>query len=325
MKKPDIPENEDARLDALIALNILDTPSEERFDRLTRLAKRTFDVPIAIVSLVDENRQWFKSSIGLGVSETSRDISFCGHAILGDELFIIPDATKDERFADNPLVLGQLNIRFYAGYPLKTINGEKLGTFCIIDNRTRNFSKEDIKTLEDLGAIAEREISIAQLAVNDNLTKIINKRGFIKLAQYSLNVFNQYESPATLIYFYLNNFESIKEEHGCSEGDKILLMYANELKNALRDTDVLARIEDNIFSALLGNVTSKQAQEIIKRLGEATDEYNKNTGNEFDISFSHVVVEYDPHRHHNIEALMAEANAILCERNNLIDKLIYAN
>lgn len=101
-----IPENESARLATLRTLGILDTPAEERFDRLTRLARRVFDVPIALVSLIDENRQWFKSCAGLGVQETSRDISFCGHAILQDDVFMIPDARADVRFHDNPLVSG---------------------------------------------------------------------------------------------------------------------------------------------------------------------------------------------------------------------------
>ena len=98
MKTPDIPYNEKSRLKTLTSINILDTPPEERFDRLTRIAKRMFNVPIALVSLIDENRQWFKSCVGLTVRETGRDISFCGHTILRTEVFIIPDATKDERF-----------------------------------------------------------------------------------------------------------------------------------------------------------------------------------------------------------------------------------
>ena len=104
MQKPIKPVDEAQRLQALRALSILDTLPEERFDRLTRLAKRLFGVPIALVSLVDDHRQWFKSRQGLEVSETPRDISFCGHAVLGDEIFIVPDASEDERFFDNPLV-----------------------------------------------------------------------------------------------------------------------------------------------------------------------------------------------------------------------------
>jgi len=119
VKTPEYPDNESSRLDTLHALNILDTSHEERFDRLTRLAKRVLGVPIALVSLVDTNRQWFKSKQGLEATETPRDISFCGHAILGDEILVIEDATRDERFHDNPLVTGEPGIRFYAGYPLE--------------------------------------------------------------------------------------------------------------------------------------------------------------------------------------------------------------
>ena len=115
MKAPETPADEAKRLATLRALGVLDTAAEERFDRLTRMAKRLFRVPIALVSLVDENRQWFKSCMGLATNETSRDISFCGHAILGDDIFIIPDTLADARFADNPLVVGEPYIRFYAG------------------------------------------------------------------------------------------------------------------------------------------------------------------------------------------------------------------
>lgn len=134
MKEPDFPVNEQERLSSLRSLQILDTPSEERFDRVTRMAMRLFGVPIALVSLVDENRQWFKSCFGLDVSETERRISFCGHAILQNDTLVIEDATQDERFHDNPLVTGEAGIRFYAGHPLRNMSGHGLGTLCIIDH-----------------------------------------------------------------------------------------------------------------------------------------------------------------------------------------------
>jgi GAF domain-containing protein len=137
MIEPETPANEQVRLDSLQSLDILDSPAEERFDRLTRLAKRIFDVPIALVSIVDQNRQWFKSCVGLDVSETPRDISFCGHAILGNEVFVVTDTAEDPRFDDNPLVVNDPFIRFYAGCPLKYTDGSMLGTLCIIDTRPR--------------------------------------------------------------------------------------------------------------------------------------------------------------------------------------------
>jgi GAF domain-containing protein len=134
MKAPEYPKNEDIRLAALRSLDILDTEPEERFDRLTRIAKRLFKVPIALVSFVDINRQWFKSCQGLEVKEMPRDISFCGHAILGDDIFIISDTLLDDRFYDNPLVINEPRIRFYAGIPLVISNEIRVGTLCLIDS-----------------------------------------------------------------------------------------------------------------------------------------------------------------------------------------------
>ena len=164
MKKPDMPTNELARISALRGLGILDTPAEERFDRITRIAQQIFEVPIALVSLVDSERQWFKSCQGLPVSETPREISFCGHAILGDGIFLVPDALADTRFADNPLVINDPKIRFYAGCPLVGKNGQKLGTLCIIDRNPRAFTATELQTLSDLARLVERELSERELA-----------------------------------------------------------------------------------------------------------------------------------------------------------------
>ncbi len=152
--------NEKQRLQALYRLGILDTPSEERFDRVTRIARHLFSVPIALVSLVDRERQWFKSKQGLGAFETGRDISFCGHAIKSEELFVVEDTLHDERFSDNPLVVGEPHIRFYAGCPLKAPGGEIIGTLCLIDTKPRSLSDRDCECLRDLGMQVESELSI---------------------------------------------------------------------------------------------------------------------------------------------------------------------
>jgi signal transduction histidine kinase/CheY-like chemotaxis protein len=159
MINPSFPPDEELRLHALRNLNILDTDAEERFDRLTRLAQRLLNVPIVLVSLVDSNRQWFKSCQGLDARETARSISFCGHAILEDCIFIISDALCDPRFADNPLVTGKPNIRFYAGQPLKALNGSRVGTLCVIDTKPRNLTQTDIDSLKDLGILVETELN----------------------------------------------------------------------------------------------------------------------------------------------------------------------
>ncbi len=161
---PAQPPDEARRLQALHSLALLDTAAEERFDRITRTAVRLFGVPIALVSLVDECRQWFKSKQGLDVAETSRDISFCGHAILGPKPLVVPDARNDSRFADNPLVTGPPHIRFYAGCPLGGPGEQKLGTLCLISTEVRSFSEEDQRQLLDLAAWAERELNQIPIA-----------------------------------------------------------------------------------------------------------------------------------------------------------------
>lgn len=160
MGKPPIPPNEEARLKALCGLQILDTAPEDRFDDLTMAAKLIFDVPIALISLVDSQRQWFKSRQGLDATETPRDISFCGHAICQENVFVVEDAAKHEKFCDNPLVCGFPNIRFYAGYPISVPTGEKIGTLCVIDTVPREMSDKDKNVLRHLGMMTEKEIAM---------------------------------------------------------------------------------------------------------------------------------------------------------------------
>lgn len=160
MQAPSLSKDEERRLIALRNLGLLDTAFEERFDRLTRVTARLFDVPIAYISLIDEKRQWLKSCYGTDIRETERDISFCGHAILSDEPFVINDSLSDERFKDNPLVVGPPHVRFYAGMPLATEDHMLVGTLCIVDRQPRVFSEEDIKLLRDMAQLVRDEMSV---------------------------------------------------------------------------------------------------------------------------------------------------------------------
>lgn len=311
LKKPDTPQDEPARLETLRSLAILDTPPEERFDRLTRMAKRLFGAPIALVSLVDENRQWFKSCIGLDVDQTQRDISFCGHAILGDDPFVIPNASEDERFADNPLVLQEPHIRFYAGCPLKAPDGRKLGTLCIMDRKPRSLEKDDLEALVDLASMVEREFSAIQLATMDDLTNISNRRGFMMLAQHSLHFCKRQKLPATLVFMDLNHFKPINDRFGHAEGDRALTVFADQLKNVFRDSDVIARLGGDEFTVLLANNTKEAAEHSIVRLRESLDKANREGNRGYDISFSHGMVEFNPDKHSTIETLLADGDAVM--------------
>ncbi len=153
-----LPDNESERLQALRALLILDTPPEQRFDRIVQFAADEFDVPIALISLVDDKRQWFKARVGMAACETGRDIAFCSHALHSAKLLMVEDALLDQRFFDNPLVAGDPRIRFYAGAPLWMPSSLVIGTLCVIDTRPRHFDAVDRSILEAL-----RDLTVAEL------------------------------------------------------------------------------------------------------------------------------------------------------------------
>jgi len=311
VKPPDIPDDEPSRLTTLHALNVLDTPAEERFDRLTRMANRLFDVPIALVSLVDENRQWFKSCVGLDASETSRSVSFCGHAILGNHIFLIEDATQDPRFADNPLVVGEPHIRFYACCPLRAVNGHKLGTLCIIDRKPRTLNEEDRELLEDLASMVERELAAMELATVDELTNIANRRGFMTIAQSSLHLCQREDIPAALVFFDLDDFKPINDQFGHPEGDLALANFADQMAQTFRDSDMIGRLGGDEFVVLLTNSSLEEAEDVVTRFASALDDYNTGADNGYDIRFSHGIVTFDPQRHKSVEDLLAEGDALM--------------
>ncbi len=311
MLAPRQPDDEAARLKNLHSLKLLDTAPEERFDRLTRLARRLFDVPIALVSLVDANRQWFKSSAGLDASETSREISFCGHAILQDQILEICDAEQDERFHDNPLVTDKPGIRFYAGHPLGMEDGSKLGTLCLLDTKPRKLNDEERELLRDLARMAEQEMVAVQMASMDELTLLSNRRGFRMLAQHALNVCDRLSRPATLLFFDLNDFKPINDRYGHAEGDNALKTFADVLRIAFRESDVIGRLGGDEFVALLTGSSHVEIAAIMARLQEILDERNAMLQRGYDIRFSVGQIEYDPQRHQSIDMLLADADAAM--------------
>lgn len=312
--KPNIMKNEAERLHALRTLRILDTPHEERFDRITRIAKRMFNVSISLVSLVDEERQWFKSQQGFYASETPRDISFCGHAINQDELFIIPDTVKDVRFFETPLVTDNPHIRFYAGYPLKLRQGINIGTFCIMDSKPRIINEEDKKSLKDLGAMIEQEIQCFQLATLDDLTLISNRRGFFDLVGHNLKVCRRNEWSMSFMLFDLDNFKQINDTYGHHEGDFVLTTFAQIMLNSFRDCDLIGRLGGDEFVTMLSNSDEVKANIVLERFSAAIEKVNNTLNKSYKIEFSVGVIHFMHDTDKSIENMIQDADAAMYEK-----------
>ncbi len=301
-----LPENEAQRLQSLRALNILDTPPEERFDRLTRVARRLFDAPIALMSLVDEDRQWFKSRPGLDFPQTPRDHSFCAHAILDEGVFIVRDALEDTRFRENPLVRSFPEIRFYAGYPVRAPDGNPLGTLCVIDHEPRDVEEEDVEALRDLAGLAEQEIKSLSLATSDDLTDLTNRRGFEAIASHTLALCHRVHRPATLLLFDLDDFKEVNDTRGHSAGDRVLQEFSDHLRSTFRDSDVVARLGGDEFCVLLSGATTRDIPRPIALLRG-----RRNKAGEPIHPFSVGAATYDPKRHTTVTSLVDDADAAM--------------
>ncbi|RCX07792.1 GGDEF domain-containing protein [Marinomonas foliarum] len=314
MIKPDIPKNEAERLHALRALRILDTSHEERFDRITRMAKRMFSVSISLISLIDESRQWFKSRQGLEASETQRDVSFCGHAIHQDGLFIITDASIDERFFDNPLVTDAPNIRFYAGYPLKLRQGINIGTLCIIDSKPRVFDEEDQLLLKDLGTIIEQEIQSIQLATLDELTLISNRRGFMTMVNQMLKACQRDKKTMFFVVFDLNKFKAINDDYGHHEGDFVLAKFAQIMLESFSEYDVIGRLGGDEFVAMLSDRTAEEIAVFLERFAVCVDEVNDSLKKPYRIQYSAGVTHFPHDTDKSIEEMIQCADAAMYQQ-----------
>jgi hypothetical protein len=258
MDCPLIPSDENKRITSLKMLNILDSPEEERYDRITKTVAQMFNVPIALISLIDSERQWFKSRFGLEVSETPRDISFCGHAILDDNIFIVPDTLKDSRFIDNPLVTCAPNIRFYAGQPISSPSGERIGTLCIIDIKPRTFDVDNVMMLKKIASIIELELANKNHDSRCPDSGFVNKLGFHQLADHALTVCRQSNMPFSVAYFYIGGLARLKEKDE-AQYRHTLEIIKDSFQLVLTNSDLVAHYDDCGFVSLLSNTSHSSA------------------------------------------------------------------
>ncbi len=260
---------DDARVAALHRYDVLDTQPEEAFDRITRLVKVVLEMPMAVVSLVDRDRQWFKSKQGVRASETPRNISFCTHTIQGTKPLIVNDAHADPRFTNSPLVRGEPHIRFYIGVPLRSRDGYNVGALCSMDTKARDISPEQIGVLEDLARLIIDELELRIQASTDSLTGVMSRRAFNEQADREMARANRYGSPLSCALIDADHFKSINDTYGHGVGDLALKHLAAICNKELRVSDCIGRIGGEEFSILLPETDMSMAMEVAERLRKA--------------------------------------------------------
>jgi diguanylate cyclase (GGDEF)-like protein len=254
-----LPSNEAERLAALRSYDVLDTICEASFDNITQMAAQLTGCPISLVSLVDSERQWFKSKVGLDATETPREQSFCAHAITNSsEALVVGDALLDARFSDNPLVSGAPSIRFYAGVPLVNSEGLALGTLCVIDREPRKLSQSQSETLQRLaGAVMttlelrRAMIRVRSVAVIDSLTGIANRVALLAAIETAIARCDRHGTSFLLLYLDLDGFKCVNDTLGHAAGDRVLQVVASILTACLRNGDIVGRLGGDEFALVL--------------------------------------------------------------------------
>jgi diguanylate cyclase (GGDEF)-like protein len=267
-------DREARRLSVLDSYDILDTPDESAYDDLTRLAAFICGTPIALITLVDRDRQWFKSKIGLARRETPRDMSFCAHAIQDpQQVLIVPDATRDERFADNGLVTGEPGIKFYAGAPMISPEGAPLGTICVIDNQARRLSASQIEALEILARqvvglleLRRTNAQLAALSLTDPLTGIPNRRALMGRLEEEIARAQRSGEALSLLMIDIDHFKSYNDTFGHPAGDQALREVAQQLAAGARPYDFTARYGGEEFAVILPKTDLEPALIVAERL-----------------------------------------------------------
>jgi diguanylate cyclase (GGDEF)-like protein len=258
--------DEAGRLAALQSLDILDTGPEHRFDRLSRMARLALDVPIALVSLIDRDRVWFKSRHGIAACESDRSVAFCSHAIAQDGPFIVSDMTKDARFAENPFVVGDPLIRAYVGIPLRLRSGHAIGTLCVMDTQPRFFSDEEVDVMQDLASMVVETIELRHMASTDALTGALTRRGFAWEMDREFARARRFRKEIHLLAFDLDHFKAVNDRYGHAVGDVVLRTLVTTIREETRSTDLLARTGGEEFVLALPDTDRLGAQIAAERI-----------------------------------------------------------
>lgn len=264
-----IPADEDDRLRELDRLGVLGTCTDIHLDRLVELASLTFGTPMAAISLVTADRQWFLSQKGLPVNETPREVAFCAHAIMGTKVMVVPNALEDERFCRNPLVTSEPQIRFYAGAPLRSDNGHNLGTLCVIDRQPMMPNPNQIRELELLSELVIRELNLRRQIALCPVTGLPIRQRFLSIAAQEFDKAKAGKTPLSLLLFDIDNFRTINDRWGHHAGDDVLADLCKMGRQFLKEKDFAGRLGDGEFALLLVDTAPEDAMETAETLRHA--------------------------------------------------------
>ena len=307
------------------------TPIEERFERITRLARRALHAPVAAISLLNEDKQWFKSAAGWGISELPRDHAICKLTVEANQILTIDDTLQDARVAKLPVVASAPRFRAYAGHPLVEEHGNCIGTFCVFDLKPREFGAADRQTLADLAALAQRELLSDQLttahaaltsklgvarreALMDPLTHLWNRRGASVLLKAAFASADQRGTPLALALLDLDNFKRVNDNHGHQTGDEVLRRVASRLLSAVRGDDVICRLGGDEFLVLMADTDTTIASRVAERIRHAiTDTAVPTRDGTMPISVSVGCTVRQPRDSTAVEALLERADQALLQ------------
>ncbi|NNC63397.1 MAG: sensor domain-containing diguanylate cyclase [Gammaproteobacteria bacterium] len=301
------PIGETHRLCSLQNLKVLDTLPGERFGRITSLVARVFDVPVALVNLTDESLKWFNLDQDSDAPESESATVFCNKTIRAEDAFVVSDTQADPQFSSKPCVVGGLKVRSYAGFPVHASDGACVGTLCVMDERPRQFSEDHIANLRSFAEMVDRELALLTQTTSDELTRLMNRRGFIQIAEHMLALCQRNEKPATLIGIDLDNFKTINDTHGHDAGDRVLKRFAALLVKNFRASDIVSRFGGDEFCILSSYSTRETIRSSLARLGEAFA--SSEIAEEFPkLSYSAGIAEYEPVAKPDLDSLLQQAD-----------------
>ncbi|HVG48719.1 MAG TPA: sensor domain-containing diguanylate cyclase [Rubellimicrobium sp.] len=261
--------DEPGRIAALYRYEILDTDPEQEFQDITKLVRTLFNVPIAAISLVDVDRQWFKAIDGLGISETPRSVAFCDYTLRSADPVAVEDATQDPRFVANPLVTGAPAVRCYLGVPLTTPEGYNLGSLCVIGTEPRSFSPADEQVLASFARLVVSQMELRMEARRDMLTGALTRRAFSDALQAAAEEAAAGEAPASLILFDIDHFKYVNDRWGHPAGDEVLRAVSEAIVCELRPADRLGRLGGEEFGVLAQVMEADEALALAERVRQA--------------------------------------------------------